>query len=40
MQEKDLLRYYYYIHNGIATKYVAGMCMLILLFSIACFLLK
>jgi dynein heavy chain len=24
-KEKDLLRYYYYIHNGIATKYVAGM---------------
>ena len=23
-KEKDLLRYYYYIHNGIATKYVAG----------------
>ena len=22
---QDLLRYYYYIHNGIATKYVAGM---------------
>ena len=25
-KEKDLLRYYYYIHNGIATKYVAGRC--------------
>jgi hypothetical protein len=24
LKEKDLLRYYYYIHNGIATKYVAG----------------
>ena len=23
-KEKDLLRYYYYIHNGIDTRYVAG----------------
>ena len=35
-KEKDLLRYYYYIHNGIATKYVAGILFFATILQVLC----